>query len=153
MPCQTFSMKLCPRCNQILPFSSFASRGTGKGHVSYCRPCQSVYCKAHYRANKHKHNSRRSVRGYAAYRQRNREWVIEYLKAHPCVDCGEADIRVLEFDHVNREDKVAELGVMVGSGWSLRRITIEVSKCEVRCANCHRIRTVSQLGWFKSIGA
>ena len=146
-------MKWCPRCRQALPFMSFASRRNGVGSSSYCRKCQSEYCKAHYRANRLKHNRRRSARGCAVYRARNKEWVIDYLRSHACVDCGEGDIRVLEFDHVNREDKVAELGVMVGSGWSLRRITSEVSKCEVRCANCHRKRTVSQLGWYKGIGA
>lgn len=65
--------------------------------------------------------------------------VQEYLKVHPCVDCGNSDIRVLEFDHV-RGQKENTISDAIKNGHSWTRVESEIEKCEVRCANCHRIR-------------
>ena len=85
-----------------------------------------------------------------AYRKaaihRARFFVNTYLSLHPCVDCGEADIRALEFDHV-RGRKSWGIGHMVGRGMSERRLKAEINKCEVRCANHHRIRHYALNGW------
>ena len=75
---------------------------------------------------------------------RTRLWLKEYLQAHPCVDCGEHDLRVLEFDHMKPEDKTAGVSRLAGNGASLARVQAEVAKCEVRCANCHRRRTIEE---------
>lgn len=69
--------------------------------------------------------------------QRNIWYVLSYLAAHPCVDCGEDDPVVLEFDHV-QTDKVASISDLVHKGYKLELIVAEIEKCEVRCANCHR---------------
>jgi hypothetical protein len=81
------------------------------------------------------------------YRDRNRNFITEFLKTHPCVDCGETDILVLEFDHV-RGKKTGNVSAMVNSAFSLEAVRREVSKCEVRCANCHRRRTAEQFRWL-----
>lgn len=75
---------------------------------------------------------------------RARHWLKEYLRTHPCVDCGEDDVRVLEFDHMNPEEKIANVGRLACNGARLERIEAEVAKCEVRCANCHRRRTIEE---------
>lgn len=62
--------------------------------------------------------------------------IIEYFSLHPCVDCGMADYRCLEFDHV-RGVKEFEIS-RVAYSWD--RVLREIEKCDVRCANCHRIR-------------
>jgi hypothetical protein len=80
------------------------------------------------------------------YFERNRAFLNEYLKAHPCVDCGESDLAVLDFDHVN--GKVMEISRLVLYA-SVRRIVEEIERCEVRCANCHARRTAKQFGWRK----
>jgi hypothetical protein len=64
-----------------------------------------------------------------------------YLSEHPCVDCGQQDIRVLEFDHVDPSTKSFCVGRGVTDGRGLKSIQAEIAKCEVRCCNCHRIRT------------
>ena len=60
--------------------------------------------------------------------------------ARACADCGYAEAaEALDFDHV-RGEKYANVNKLAGSaGWE--RIMEEVDKCEVVCANCHRIRT------------
>ena len=55
-------------------------------------------------------------------------WIFEYLLQHPCVDCGEKDPVVLEFDHIG-DDKSYEVTCL--TSLSLKRIQEEIAKCEV----------------------
>ena len=73
----------------------------------------------------------------------NRKRIIEFLKKHPCVDCGETELVVLEFDHVR--DKKYTISQILFSTWKL--VKSEMDKCEVRCANCHRRKTAKYFGW------
>lgn len=77
----------------------------------------------------------------------NAEFMIAYLGKHPCVDCGESDIIVLEFDHLR--DKVADVSVLARGGYSIETIQKEIDKCEVVCANCHRRRTAKRAGTYR----
>jgi hypothetical protein len=70
----------------------------------------------------------------------------DYLIEHPCVDCGEADIRVLDFDHRRDAAKSADVMRLVRDGHSVPRIMTEVAKCEVRCRNCHARITYQRIG-------
>lgn len=81
-------------------------------------------------------------------RIQQRAWIADYLATHPCVDCGEADPVVLEFDHRDPASKIGNIGDIVGkSGWGLARLQAEIEKCDVRCCNCHRRRTVAEGHW------
>ena len=65
------------------------------------------------------------------------------MLAHPCVDCGEVDIIVLEFDHREAVTKVDNVASMPKHfGWE--RIWAEIQKCDVRCVKCHRHRHAAQ---------
>ena len=56
-----------------------------------------------------------------------------------CTDCGFRKwAEALQFDHVNG-DKIAPISGITGSSWEV--VSAEIAKCEVRCVNCHRIRT------------
>jgi hypothetical protein len=141
-------MKRCPKCCEMLPAEAF-SRRNARSLNSYCKVCQRVYCRSHYKAYDYKHNKRR-YENTKRYIRRNRRNAAAYLLEHPCVDCGEADIRVLEFDHV-RGVKVSEISQLVALGCSWRKIEEEIEKCVVRCANCHRRKTVVDRGWYKGM--
>jgi len=65
--------------------------------------------------------------------------IYEYLLRHPCVDCGNPDIRVLQFDH--KGDKTNSVSALAQRNTSLPKIQQEIEKCDVRCANCHTIKT------------
>jgi hypothetical protein len=99
----------------------------------------SAISKAHYKNNKHTYIARAKTRTDLVIEE-NREQLFVYLSSHPCVDCGNTDIRVLEFDHV-RGKKLGNISRMIGDGFSWKTIEAEIAKCEVRCANCHRIKT------------
>lgn len=89
----------------------------------------------------------------ARYRARNRQKAYQYLADHACVDCGEPDPMVLEFDHINGT-KLGNISDMISGAFSWRRILEEIEKCDVRCANCHRRKTARDYKWFKGdIGA
>ena len=72
--------------------------------------------------------------------------VLEYLLEHPCVDCGESNPIVLEFDHV-RGKKYKAVSELMSWDYSLKTLKDEIAKCDVRCANCHRIKTAQERGW------
>jgi hypothetical protein len=67
--------------------------------------------------------------------------LIAYLGG-ACVDCGNQDPRVLTFDHIDIEAKTAGMGDLVRQrGIDSPAVWIEVENCELRCANCHTIKT------------
>jgi hypothetical protein len=69
---------------------------------------------------------------------RNLRFVYATLEDFPCIDCGEEDLVVLDFDHIGpKRDAVMRLA-MHGYGYAMLRA--EVAQCEIRCANCHRRR-------------
>ncbi|SFR36592.1 hypothetical protein SAMN04488591_0692 [Microbacterium azadirachtae] len=81
----------------------------------------------------------------AKHRARNFELMIQYLLAHPCVDCGINDPVVLEFDHLPEFAKRFEIArAITASTRSWATIAAEMAKCEVVCANCHRRRTAKR---------
>jgi len=80
-------------------------------------------------------------------REQGRKFVWDYLSTHPCVDCGEANPNKLEFDY--HGDKEFDITHMLYKGFSIPHIAAEISKCEVRCANCHRRKTASERGWYR----
>lgn len=72
---------------------------------------------------------------------RSQKLIIDYLLSHPCVDCGETDIVVLQFDHV-RGVKRKDLSRLLS--FSERTVQNEIAKCDVRCANCHQRKTAER---------
>jgi hypothetical protein len=69
-----------------------------------------------------------------------KEYILDYLSNHPCTDCGSADIRVLEFDHLPQFKKSFNIGEKVTNGDFNEDFELELKKCEVVCSNCHKIR-------------
>ena len=81
-------------------------------------------------------------------RRRNLLFLLDYLRAAPCVDCGETDPVVLDFDHVGT--KRAGVVQLAGREHSIASLEREIAECEVRCANCHRRRTILEQGHFRN---
>jgi len=139
---------VCARCHQAKPLSEFPIKNAVRGtYRSYCQPCRSDYGKEHYRKNVAGYIARSKVRA-PIDRQRNREFIAGYLSTHPCVDCGEADPVVLEFDHRDPNTKANGVGRLVHTT-TLPAVRVEIEKCDVRCGNCHRIRTATQFGSYR----
>jgi hypothetical protein len=90
------------------------------------------------------------VKQARARNRRNMQYLVDFLRKNPCIDCGETDFKVLDLDHV-RGEKNQNVCDMVRKGFSINKIQEEIDKCEVRCSNCHRRKTAIQLGWYKDI--
>ena len=114
-----------------------------------CVHCRRAGIQKHYAANKQYYIDKARVRQRRVIAE-NRAWLINYLRAHPCLDCGVTDIRVLEFDHREQATKIADVASLARGGYSLERVKAEVDRCDVRCAICHRVRTHQQRGWLGS---
>ncbi len=73
-----------------------------------------------------------------ATRREYKRRIGEHFRGHPCVDCGESDVRVLEFDHLVGSDKRNDVAALVAGCGRWSDVVAEIEKCVVRCANCHR---------------
>ena len=99
--------------------------------------------KARYKANPHlwKPNSPESKEHIRQGRLRRsaerRGSLWDYKAEHPCERCGEADPSCLDFHHRDPGAKEFSLGAE-GKNKSFKRLLVEIEKCAVLCANCHR---------------
>ena len=132
--------KRCPKCNRVLPLLSFNWKVKGIKRSIYCKDCSRKYIREHYWKNRQYYLDKVHKRNIKV-RKQCYDYLGKYLSAHKCVDCGENDIVVLEFDHRSRDDKKMEISRIIKSRGTLIRLIEEVSKCDVRCANCHRRKT------------
>ena len=136
--------KRCSACRELVPLSGFNRRsGSRDGFQSYCRACNS-----RWHADHREHHNRQIAARNVRVKEEMRRRMAEYLRSKACADCGEADLRVLEFDHLR--DKTIEVSVLVARGHSWERILEEIAKCEVVCANCHRRRTHDRANTYRS---
>jgi len=138
--------KTCFKCGKEKPVAEF-NKGKKPGTFhSYCKVCSSAYGKKRYLKNKEKICSVNRI-WKKQRRAELRGYILEYLKTHPCVDCGEDDVIVLTFDHVNGE-KNFNISDAISHGKPWTEIKKEITKCVVRCANCHLKKTATQQGWW-----
>jgi hypothetical protein len=140
------SLRRCGRCGKAKPPTEFNWRYKARGRRdNLCRPCRSAYHREHYEANR-----QRYIDQAAAQKKRLRHertaYLIAYFETHPCVDCGERDPVVLEFDHLR--DKSFDIGQALSyRNW--QSILDEMAKCDVVCANCHSRRTSRRNGTIR----
>ena len=91
---------------------------------------------------------------YAAqkrHRIKIRKKLLEFLSQRKCLDCGENDPVVLEFDHKDPKTKTRNVAKFLSGHFSWESVQVEIAKCDIRCANCHRRKTYSQFGgWGKT---
>lgn len=113
-------MKRCSICKKSKQKTEFnKNSGRKDGLQSHCRPCSKERFKAYYNSNKEKHY-KDVKKNQERYKNRNREYVYQYLMKHPCVDCGETNPLRLEFDHLR--DKEYAVSKMVDMGLGLNRV-------------------------------
>jgi len=103
------------------------------------------YAKNHYKENKEKYleSSRKA-------RLKKRQWYENFMSDKFCSNCGINDIEVLEWHHLNADDKVKEVSHLMHKK-GMNAILDEIKKCICLCANCHRKIHYNERGKNKSI--
>lgn len=121
--------RVCTVCEQVLPLTSFyRNRDSIGGHLRSCKAC----CAVKY------------GKGRADRARRDRQYFQQIKVERGCTDCGyNANPVALDFDHLPGSVKKYRVCTMAGMRREL--IDAEIAKCEVVCANCHRIRTNDRL--------
>jgi hypothetical protein len=131
-------MKICSTC-KLEP----ALPPCNNGRPRYrCKTCMNDQHKDYYEKNRKKRAE--SIR---RKNQKSRDF-MDSLKDKPCVDCGKSfPPCVMDFDHRDKQQKKKNVGQMLGC--SKDRILEEAAKCDIVCANCHRIRTYTKQQYGK----
>jgi hypothetical protein len=134
---KTFPCSMCRELKSPLEFYSDKSRSTGI--ASRCKECNRIQSREWAKNNRGKANAwgRTSQK---RIKDRNHANLFALLSGSSCVDCGISDPLVLEFHHLR--DKSYNVAQILH--WSWERILLEIDKCIILCANCHRVRTIKE---------
>ena len=135
--------KQCTKCNEKKGHDCFDKNHRSKDGLSpKCKECRKAYWKEYIaRPEALKNHRDRNCKRRRLIRQEISEFVKE-LKDEPCTDCGNSfPYYVMHFDHLDEDEKVADVSRLRAVGASKEKILKEVAKCELVCANCHAERT------------
>ncbi len=134
----------CGSCQNDLPLSSFNFKNKKLSTFqSYCRSCANKAWREWYAKPRNKARHLEALRQRRKRRTARNKSVVEKLKSSPCADCHQVfPVEAMDFDHLyDKEALISKLVYTAGT----ERLLAEISKCEVVCSNCHRIRTAERL--------
>lgn len=104
-----------------------------------CKSCRRLYNRKHYENNKDAYLRKSKVSSSKA-----KDFIRSFKESNPCKDCGHRfHFCQMDFDHV-RGSKIDNIGSMV-ENYSIAKVMDEIKKCDLVCANCHRLRTYTRL--------
>lgn len=139
-------MKKCTVCNETKNLDEFHWRNKSKGtKLGVCKSCKNKRSAELWSSGSLKQDN------YAAKARRvakAQDYLWSILSTSSCLDCGETNPIVFEFDHV-RGEKFSDISKMVSSNYGLKAIIEEVAKCDIVCANCHKIRTSTRANHWR----
>lgn len=102
----------------------------------------------HYLANKESY-----LRRNARYRTSIQDFIRRFKERTGCLDCGRYyPYYVMDFDHLESDKKEATISYLTATG-RVGALKKELEKCQVVCANCHRIRTHARLNKISSLSS
>jgi hypothetical protein len=92
-----------------------------------------------YQAKHHKANHRR-YSAKAEARKNELRALVASMKSGKFCECGEGDLRCLDYHHADPYQKLFTVSYAVKSAYSVENILAEIGKCVLVCANCHMVR-------------
>lgn len=135
--------KTCTKCQLTLSIEEFYFKKPGLRRA-ICKKCQNANHRSWYEANM-EHVKARASAANKRIRAELRELVQSLKEKDPCKDCKRRfPYYVMEYDHIS-SNKRSEVSNLIGHS-SRKTLLDEIAKCDLVCANCHRIRTFSRMG-------
>ena len=125
--------KECKKCVERKPLTSYhPNKNCSLGVVATCRDCTGNRIKRWYKDNRNKRQEAANKRN-----QDRRDDCVAQLGGK-CLDCsGEFHRSVYDFHHRDPAGKVDAISNLLSAPDKLKE---ELKKCDLLCANCHRIR-------------
>ena len=131
-------LKKCGSCQKKKNKEEFNFKNKKTGlRQSKCKQCTRLKSKEHYNENKEYYIKKARVADTIRV-EKNRYYIWSVLKKSKCIDCGNDNPLVLDFDH--KKDKELDVSKLVFSV-GIEKLKNEIKKCEIRCCNCHKIKT------------
>lgn len=128
-------MKLCLSCQTEKPFTDFTLRGKSRPgeYQNDCNECRAAVLK------KHKRFTSSLVK----------RWKLRK-------GCAKCDFKAthsvqLDLDHIEPKRGSNKDRQAINTSWCRKRLKEELSKCQVLCANCHRLKTFNDGTMFKRV--
>lgn len=143
-------MYRCTKCKTEKEATEFHKRSSRpNGLKSWCKVCANTH-----ETSKSPEAKKIRFNQIKVNEKVRRLELFEKLKAYTeekggCKTCGELDYVVLEFDHRDRSDKSFTISSAVGRVITWNKLLIELEKCDILCANCHRRKTAIEMNWYK----
>lgn len=133
----------CKGCKAHKGAYGFYVRRTGSRAGKPYKKCKDCFRK---RGREYYHSNKKRQLPLAISRTRKSRKIksdyIRKIKDVPCADCHtKYPHYVMDFDHRDKRDKITNVASLVTRNWSIEKIKSEIKKCDIVCANCHRIRT------------
>lgn len=137
----------CNKCGKGQPLNNFSIEWANnkKWRRPQCKNCRNTQQRAQYRRSETQRAKRKERARKIEIHHWNRRFT--YLNGKQCIDCGNSNPLVLEFDHKDPKQKINNIGSMRNQ--SDETVKAEMDKCEIRCVNCHRKKTAAQRGYYR----
>jgi hypothetical protein len=105
-----------------------------------CKDCRKLYDKNYFKQNASEKSASASQRKRAIL-----DWYRKSKSGKACNICGGTfPVVCMDYDHMPGHRKFMEVSKMVRLGYEKEKIEAEIAKCQLLCANCHRILTVER---------
>lgn len=122
----------CSSCKQEFPATlEYFGKHKVRGLDTYCSNCRHKKTREYYYNNATKMKSQ-SIE----WKRVQRDKINELKNLLLCLKCGESRNHLLDFHHIDPNQKDFQISQGEGYGW--KRVKQEIDKCIVLCSNCHR---------------
>ena len=105
-----------------------------------------------YQQKHHQRTKKKKRKQQNQLKDKRQHFVLEEMQRRggKCAKCGFSDIRALDWHHLDPNEKVNSISEMVRDRVSMDKLQAELDKCELICANCHRIEEQRLGNWTKN---
>ena len=139
------SIKVCTKCLIPKQASEFYVRKAAPraGQLfSLCKMCFKKRGREYYRTLTDSQS--KQWKANTEHRKAFTLALVLIAKDRPCLDCGvKYEPCQMDFDHRDPSTKIDSVASLTGDG-GMTKILLEIAKCDLVCANCHRLRTQRQ---------